>query len=218
MMVEPNRDTGKSRWRKFAFSMLVGGIAGFVLFFGLSYLITSDVFGDLPKSAGTALMVGSFFLLMAAGVGIGALTPSIGSAFLNVEDREELLEQRQMLIASAASMTLWGVALIVLSLAAPDGPIPVTVAAVISLAAMLIGGLFTWRSYRVSDEMMLAINREGTALAFLLVFLVIGGWAIAEHLGFVGSMTPLDILTLFYVLTLAASMIVTGRRGLLKPK
>lgn len=65
---------------------------------------------------------------------------------------------------------------------------------------------------------MLAVNLEAGAISYGLVFAVVGTWAIFAHLGFVVAPQPLDLLSLFYVLVLAASFIAVGRRGMLKIK
>jgi hypothetical protein len=64
---------------------------------------------------------------------IGTASPGLGAKFLNVEDADELREQKKMLVWSGASMLLWGVSLLALALAAPDGPVP-------QAAALAVGG------------------------------------------------------------------------------
>jgi hypothetical protein len=52
-------------------------------------------------------------------------------------------------------------------------------------------------------------------MSYGLVFVVVGGWSMLSHLGYVAAPQPLDLLSLFYVLVLLASFIAVGRRGML---
>ena len=115
-------------------------------------------------------------------------------------------------------MTLWGVSLFALALAAPEGPVPQTAALVAAVAGLAIGGVLSVWAHRASDELMRAINLEAGSLSYGLVVLVGGGWALLAHLSFADAPVPLDWVSLFYVLVLLASFIVVGRRGMLKPR
>jgi hypothetical protein len=146
---------------------------------------------------------------------LGTASPGLGARFLNVEDADELREQKRVLMWSGAAMLLWGVALLALALAAPDGPLPQTAALVIGAGGLLAGTALSVIVYRASDELMLAVNLEGSTISYTMALVVIGMWAILAHLGFVAAPAPLDLLTIFYVLALAASFIAVGRRGML---
>ena len=128
---------------------------------------------------------------------------------------DELREQKKVLGLSGVAMLLWGAALVALALAAPDGPVPQGVALAVGLAGLVIGTVLSIQVYRASDELMLAVNLEGGALSYGLVFAVVGGWAMLAHLGYTAAPAPLDLLSLFYVLVLVASFIAIGRRGML---
>jgi hypothetical protein len=82
----------------------------------------------------------------------------------------------------------------------------------------VIGTLLSIPSYRLSDELMRAVNLEAGALSYGILLLVVGGWSMIAHLGFAPAPAPLDLLTLFFVVVLLASFIATGRRGMLTPR
>jgi hypothetical protein len=204
------------RWvRKLLIPMLGGGVAGFAASMGMMQFIDSSAVGGLGKSATIAALVGALYLVIGLMIVIGTASPQMGAKFLNVEDADELREQKQVLSLSGWAMMLWGAALAALALAAPDGPVPQTAALVIGLAGLVIGTVLSVLVYRASDELMLAVNLEAGALSYGLTFLTIGGWAMAAHLGYCPAPQPLDLLTLFYVLVLVASFIAVGRRGML---
>jgi hypothetical protein len=194
---------------------LTGAVAGFVAVFVLMRFIDSDMVGGLATSAKIAATVGVLYCVIGTGVLLGASNPRLGARFLNVEDADELHEQQRVLVLSGGAMALWGVALVVLALAAPDGPIPQGLALIVAAGGLLFGTALSYLTYRYCDELMLAINLEAGAITFGLVMLVLGMWAVLAHLGFAPAPQPLDLLTSLHVLVLLASFIAVGRRGML---
>jgi hypothetical protein len=204
------------RWvRKLLIPALIGGVAGFAASAGVMQFIDSPAVGGLGTSAVIAALVAVVYLVIGLSIVIGVASPQMGAKFLNVEDADELREQKQVLSLSGWAMMLWGAALAALALAAPDGPVPQTAALVIGLAGLVIGSVLSVLVYRASDELMLAVNLEAGALSYGLTFLTIGGWAMGAHLGYAAAPQPLDLLSLLYVLVLVASFIAVGRRGML---
>lgn len=202
--------------RKVVIPAALGGVAGFAASAGMMRYIDSDAVGGLGPSATIAAMVAVLYIVIALGVMLGTASPALGARFLNVEDADELREQKAVMLWSGGAMLLWGVALLALALGAPDGPLPQPVALVLGAGGLVIGSLLSVVVYRASDELMLAVNLEAGALSYGLVLLVVGLWAMLAHLGYAAGPQPLDLLTAFYVLVLLASFIVIGRRGMLR--
>lgn len=218
MMIE-DKSPGTPRWvRKLLIPALIGGVAGFAASAGMMNFLDSQAVGGLSESATIAALVGLVYALIGLGLAIGVASPQLGARFLNVEDADELREQKWMLGLSGVAMFLWGVSLIGLALAAPDGPVPNLVALVIGAGGLVAGSLLSVGVHRACDELMRAINLEAGSLSFGLVLLVAGPWAMLAHLGYAAAPAPLDLLSLFYVLVLAASFITVGRRGMLAPR
>jgi hypothetical protein len=218
MMIE-DKPAATPRWfRKLLVPGAIGGIAGFAASAAMMRFIDSEAVGGLSESATIASLVGMLYAVIGLGIAIGVANPRLGSRFLNVEDAEELHEQKRMLGLSGISMLLWGGSLIALALAAPDGPLPSVAALVIGGCGLLGGSLLSVLVHRACDELMRAVNLEAGALSYTLALLVVGLWAIAAHLGYVTAPAPLDLLTLFYGLVLLASFVVVGRRGMLAPR
>ena len=201
--------------RKLLIPALLGGVAGFAATAGMVRLVGSEAVGGLEKSATIAAVVAVLYLMIGLMVALGTVSPQVGAKFLNVEDADELREQKAVLTLSGTVMVLWGAALLALALAAPDGPLPQTLALVIAAGGIGIGTVLSVKAYRLSDELMLAVNLEGGALGYGIVFAAVGGWAMLAHLGYVAAPGPLDLLSAFYMLGLLASFIAVGRRGML---
>lgn len=215
-MTSENLTPAAPRWvRKLLIPALIGGMAGFAASAGIMRFIDSSAVGGLGLSATLAALVGVLYCVIGFGIVIGTSSPGIGAKFLNVEDADELREQKRMLVLSGALMLLWGVSLLALSLAAPDGPVPQVAALAVGGGALVIGIALSVLVYRASDELMAAVNLEAGALSYGIVSLVVGLWAMLAHLGYAAAPAPLDLLTLFYVLALVASFIAVGRRGML---
>lgn len=218
MMIE-EKSPGTPRWvRKLLIPALIGGVAGFAAAAGMMHFLDSQAVGGLGKSPTIAALVGLVYALVGLVVAIGVASPPLGARFLNVEDADELREQKRMLGLSGVAMLLWGASLIALALAAPDGPVPVAIALVIGGGGLVAGSVLSVGVHRACDELMRAINLEAGSLSFGLVLLVAGTWAMLAHLGYAAAPAPLDLLTLLYVLVLAASFITVGRRGMLAPR
>ena len=201
--------------RKLIIPAAIGGVAGFAASAGMMRFIDSDTVGGLGPSPTIAATVATLYIVISLGILLGTANPQLGARFLNVEDADELREQKKMLVWSGGAMLLWGIALLALALAAPEGPVPQPVALVVGAGGLVIGSLLSIIVYRASDELMLAVNLEAGALSYGLVLLVVGLWAMLAHLGYAEGPQPLDLLTAFYVLVLLASFIAIGRRGML---
>lgn len=218
-VVAPN---AAPKWRKlllqFAAGMVFGGLVGF----GFGYL--ADRYLDAAQSEGVSFSVAIagavavIYIVMAVIVLAGSLSPKMGAMLLNVEDEAEVRELQSQLLNSGLGMVLWGVALMALALAAPVGPLPTPAALVIAAVGLVSGLWFAWKTYRSSDELLLAINLEAGALTYGLMLVVLGGWGMLAHLDYVTGPQPLDLLTACYVLALLATFISAGRRGMLMPR
>lgn len=220
MMTREQADlaTTPFKWRKFLTTLLIGGCAGFLAAFGFMQLADGDTLGKLDASREIAALVGIIYLLTGVAVGIGAVSPGVGARFLNVEDADELREQRKLLGLSALGMVALGGVLVILALAAPIGPIAREVALAAPIALIAFSAFTSARQARFTDELMKAVSRESSAFAFYLLFLVGGGWAVLAHLGYVAGPAMLDWVTLFASLMLVSTFWVCGRRGMLRPR
>jgi hypothetical protein len=215
MMTEPESPRPFPWMRKLVIPALIGGVAGLAASTALLRYIDSSAVGGLSVSATLAALVAVLYCVISVGIIFGAANPRVGARFLNVQDADDLREQARVLLHSAVAMLLWGIALLALALAAPDGPVPQSAALVVGLGGLVIGSVISLKVYRQMDELMLAVNLEGGAISYALVFMVVGMWAMFAHLGYITGPQPLDLLTLFYVLVLVGSFVAVGRRGML---
>ncbi|NCP15050.1 MAG: hypothetical protein GW858_12950 [Sphingomonadales bacterium] len=218
-MMSDKTSSATPRWvRKLLIPALIGGVAGVAASAATLRFIGSSAVGGLDSSATIAALVGVLYAVIGTIIALGAVNPKIGERFLNVEDADELREQKKVLSLSGGAMTLWGAALFALALAAPGGPMPQAAALFVAAGGLVIGTLLSVLVYRACDELMLAVNLEAGAWSYGLVFVVVGLWSILSHLGYAAAPAPLDLLTLFYMLCLLASFIAVGRRGMLAPR
>ena len=195
---------------------VVGAVSG-ALFMGIgkSYFPLSDPAGML--SAVTGLV----YVLIGLAVGTGALAPRTGALFLNVEDSDELREQRAMLGYAGVSCIFFGLFLMVLALAAAAHgggsftPPFALGAAVACLAAATLTAI--WSNAR-SDELIRQVNVEASAFALHVAAVFFGGWAMLAHLGYVAWMKPLVLLPGLALIALVAIFWISGKKGMLKPR
>lgn len=216
-MTDLTNEAEKSRkTKKTLFSLALGGVAGFLGAFGFLQLADTGALSELGASREIAALVGVIYLLTAVAVLVGVVAARVGSTYLNVEDAEELREQKAMLGLSGIGTAALGAALIVAALAAPDGPIGEDAALAVFLVLLALCTYTSIASHRRQDELMRAVGSETAATGFYLLFSSGGGWSLAAHLGYLSGPQPLDWLTTFWALTLLAAFVVTGRRGMLK--
>lgn len=219
MMSEIETPKPAFKWRKLAVQLAVGfSLGGLVGYGGANLVDEVLVAGGLeavPLSAGAAMFVAVIYLLLGTFVLAGLINPVMGAKVLNVEDAEEIAEQKAMFVNSGLGMVLGGGALAALAFAAPVGPLSAPAALLLAAVGFLGVGWCGWQTYRGLDELMLAVNLEASALTYLLVTVSLGGWGMLAHLGYITGPQPLDLLTICYVLVLVASYIVIGKRGML---
>ena len=220
-MSEANVVSGGGKARKVVVQLLLGGICGGLgmaaslwFFEGWSGAKVEPV---QALAIGTALIFG----LMGLIVGLGALVPGVGARTLNVEDREELEEQRSTLLIGAVTFILVAALVGVLSLSGGVNATAILATREATpIVAIIAVALIVWSLIHRNrgDEMMRAAAKDAGVAAINLIFLVFGGWAGAAHLGLVPMFEPLLFVAGFFALYLLAVFIAVGRRGLLTPR
>lgn len=205
----------KSLARRLALPMAGGATTGFAATFLFLNVMHGEGMPALGLSREIAGVTGILYLICALAVCVGLASPGFGARFLNVEDADELREQRRTLGYSCVAMAALGGALFVLVFTEPVGPIGGEVGAAIAIALVLLACVLGYFQARHIDELQRALSRDGTATAFYLVFTIGGGWALLAHCGLTAPPAPLDWLTMFAESLLIGCLWQAGRRGLL---
>lgn len=208
----------RRKTRKTVLSLVGGGMAGFLGATAMMTLIETGQLGQPDLSAVVALLVALVYGLTGLIVIAGLISPTTGARFLNVEDAEELLEQKPALGASGWGMVVMGMVLAIIALGGDGGVIEPVMALVLTMLLMAVGTALSRRSLRHSDELTRAVILEATQLSYYLMLFIIGGWAALAHFGFVAGPSMLDLLTAFWAFMLVATFWVAGRRGMLKQR
>jgi hypothetical protein len=166
-----------------------------------------------------AVVAGLSYALMGVAVAFGSASPKAGARFLNVEDAEEIREQRRNLGASAAGCVLIGLFLLVLALRPALVPAlgreAVALVAVALLVATLVVGFATKRR---SDELMRQVSLESSTLTLQVATILLAGWAALAHVDLVRWVSPLGAIAGLAVLQLVAIFWISGKKGLLKTR
>ena len=206
------------KWRKHVIGLLLGIASGMAGGYVTVRLIEGGALGELGGSQVAAAMVGLIYIITAVGVSAGLVSPRLGAQFLNVENAEELREQRRMLGLSAAGMVAWGLLLFVLAASGPAGRLPAGAALLVTGVLLTATIALAVAQWRLMDELLHRTSSEGGNLAFYLTLLFGGGWAVLAWLGFAPGPGYLDWITLFSVAGLAGTFVAAGKRGLLNPR
>nr|WP_314446498.1 hypothetical protein [uncultured Sphingomonas sp.] len=214
-MSEAGTMSGGGKMRKAVLQLVLGGLCGGLgMYAALMFFEGRSGATVTPVDAvaiGTALIYG----LMAIIVLLGAAAPGVGARTLNVEDRDELVEQRSALTVGAVSFLLVA-ALVGALVAAGNGLLAPGSAALLAAAAAV--GLIAWSILHRNhgDEMMRAAAKDAGVVTTNLLFLVFGIWAGAAHLGLMPMFQPLAFVAGFFLIYLLSVFVSIGRRGLLK--
>ncbi|MDE1466981.1 hypothetical protein [Aurantiacibacter sp. D1-12] len=205
----------KRKLKKTLFALAMGGVVGFLGAMAVMRVLESERFASGGASVEVASLVGMIYLVTGLFVGLGALVPNAGAKVLNVEDADELREQRAMLLYSSIGMVVAAIALIVVAHGGAAGAINPDVALGVYIVTSIIAVAVSLKSRRHSDELMRAVSTETASMSFYLLALIGGTWAVLAHLQYVTAPTPLDWLTMFWSLMLLAAFIVTAKRGMM---
>lgn len=164
-------------------------------------------------------MIGMIYGIIGISLGVGLLAPKlVGARLLNVEDADELNEQRRILTGSSIGMTAIGAALALLAMSGPGGMVPPIAgfgAITASLAIVIIISIRDWKYY---DELILRMTLEASYLAFSVFCFVMWLWCAAAWVGWTAAPAPLAILALISGLYLLAICVVAARRGMMAPR
>lgn len=171
----------------------------------------------MGASAWAAAGVGLAIISVACLGTIALVSAHTGERFMDMDAdaADDLRDRGRLILCSLAWMAASGLLLVGLSLAGPGGLLSpeAALAGALVLFAITSGlGIVVWR---LSDEPGRALALEAGNMAFYLIQVIGGGWAMLAHLRFVPGPAPLDWLTMFTALMFAASFVAAGRRRLL---
>jgi O-antigen/teichoic acid export membrane protein len=219
MVSDVNAPRAKRGWKWVAGMALGGAAAGGLAGFLFADRIDAMLGGPEPDPSRlvafmVALVYGATALLVLAGL----VNPRIGARFLNVEDADELIEQRRQLVLSALSMLSIAGILLALAFAAPAGPLPREAALGAAMLGFVVLAALSARVRGMLDELMRAVSQEATVWGFHLLAVGGGVWSVAAHLGYAPAPQPLDFITAAAAALLVGAFIAVGKRGMLAPR
>jgi hypothetical protein len=204
-----NRDR---KIRKLIFQLVSGGLFGAVASISvMSVLDLRSMGADQIGLSAVALI----YMLLGVIVGFGLVAPNLGSKVLNVEDAEEINEQRRVLTGSTIAMFSIGCALLVLSLAGSGHVVSPALGFGALIASLVISAVITVRDWKYYDEMMLQLSRDSGNLAYCITGVTIMVWASAAAVGWIAAPTPFALITVIAGGMLLAVFISAARAGLM---
>jgi uncharacterized membrane protein len=197
-----------------AFGVLMGGLAG--------YSFGGFLGGQTPTTINVDQVIvggiGAVYLMMGLIIGFGLAFPKLGSKMLNVEDAEEIGDQKHILTGSSTCMVVLGVALVILPMAKPDGAITPLVGFGGLLAALAILVVISIRDWKHYDELILQLSRDAGNFAFCGTAFVLLIWASAAWAGLASAPTPLALVAIISGGFLLAAFLAGARLGLMRPR
>lgn len=206
-----------SKRGKLVLQMVFGAISGAAGMSAVLWLLDGRDLPDPSPSAIVAAGVAVIYILMGLLVGLGAIFPAVGAKLLNVQDRDDLMDQRAMLVGSAIGCCLIGAAMLLLVFATiGTAPIAAPTAFWLLAGTFVVTSVITVRQWPLYDELMRAVVQESAALFGYGVFAILALWAAAEAAAMVRGPGPLDLLSLVLGGYLVAAFIVIGRRGMMQ--
>jgi hypothetical protein len=214
IVMEEKMQKTQKRTLQLAFGVLIGGLAGYSFggFLGAQTPRTMSI--DQVIVGG----IGVVYLMMGLIIGFGLAFPKLGSKMLNVEDAEEIGDQKRILTGSSMCMMVLGVALVILPMAKPDGAITPLVGFGGLLAALAILVAISIRDWKHYDELILQMSRDAGNFAFCGTAFALLIWASAAWAGLASAPTPLALVAIISGGFLLAAFVAGARLGLLRPR
>lgn len=210
-----NRPISLRSFRNFLIWSAVALAGCLLLGWGFRALVGPDALDGMGVSEWVATGVGLACLFFAFfGIFLLAASAPRGADLVDDEAAEEMRERGRLFLYSWVWVATCGLLLIVLSLAGPGrvlSPATALAGALVLIAVLVALGIAAWR---LTDELGRTLSHETGNMAFYLILVLGGGWAMLAQLGFVAGPAPLDWLTLFTVLMFVASFVAVGRRRL----
>jgi cytochrome bd-type quinol oxidase subunit 2 len=206
------------RDRKLIFQLACGGLMGCLAGYSVAALLGVKTTGTLSSDQVIVGGIGLVYLMMGLIVGFGLAFPKLGSKILNVEDAEEISDQKRILTGSAVGMAVLGSALLILPMARPDGAITPLVGFGGLLAALTILMVISIRDWKHYDELILQLSRDAGNFAFGGTGLFLLIWASASWAGLASVPTPLALVAIVSGGFLLATFVAGARLGLLRPR
>jgi hypothetical protein len=153
------------------------------------------------------------YLCAAIGTLVAALSPYLGTKYIQPEETEDLLRQRNLLFSMAVAGLAFGGGACLLALQATFDLVPKT-----SLAAALfvVGWAASLIALRLADELKRRIADDAALTGFCLLAMVGMGWAVLEQAGVLAAATPLDWVSTALVVGLFSLIASASARGSIK--
>lgn len=200
-------------WRALRNFVILGATASAVAILAISGVRAG--FGPLGLSQWVAVGTGLALVFLAAFFSLAMAAGRKGWNLVEPEQLEILRERSRLTFLSWTAVATMGLMLVVLALAGPGGAVPPAAALAGVLALLAATTALTIACWRLMDELDRTLSYEAGNLAFYLLLLLGGGWAVLAHLAYVPAAAPLDWLTMLTVVSFPASVIAAGRRKLL---
>jgi hypothetical protein len=208
-------DASGSKFGKAFVRGLIGAVAGYAAMrFGLDAGLGPHLRAAGPGAVALAGF-GLVFALMGVFVGLGAAIPALGEKMLNVGGREDIEDQRALLLGSGVSCLALGAGMVLLALATPGGPVPGEVGAAVFGLALFLTAAMTVRQWHLYDELWRNLSLESAALGGTLIAMTLLVWSALALIGRAVMPDPAGLIALIMALSLLGCFIAVGRRGML---
>lgn len=214
-MTNVSKENNALKTRKLIVQLVSGGLVGGISSYAAMSLIDPKTMNVDQVIVGG---IGLIYLLMGMFVGFGLLSPKLGSKILNVEDVDEIHEQRRILTGSSIAMATVGAALAALALSAPGAAVSPLASFGGIVVALVVSVAITARDWKYYDEMMWQLSRDSGNLAFCGIGTVLTLWGSAAAVGFATAPTPLALVALVAGGMLLAIFVSATRAGLMMPR
>lgn len=174
-----------------------------------------DIVIDLAADAFIFMAISVIYFVIGLLVFIGIILPrKIGAVMLNVQDEEEIEDEKQNLWISSVILMAIGASQILLLMSLNNDFITPVIGFAAMTATYIISLIISFKQWDHYDELVKKVTFDSSYLCLSIISTILWFWCSAAWLNWVTGPTALSLLSMISGIYLLSMLIVATRLGL----
>lgn len=206
-----------SKRKKMLIQSIIGFVCGILSYVAARYLVIGnfDIAIDLSTDAFVFMAISVMYFMIGLSVFIGVMLPrKIGAVMLNVQDEEEIEDEKQNLWISSVILMAIGASQILLLMSLNNDYITPVIGFAAMTATYIISLIISFKQWDHYDELVKKVTFDSSYLCLSIICTILWFWCSAAWLNWMTGPTPLSLLSMISGIYLLSLFIVATRLGL----